>query len=115
MTTSGDYWMTADTRLAVKTRRVLRRDGTVAHGGQLYQIHDRLRATHVLVEEWVDGTRRIRHRDHPVTYQPILTRPRPVVTPPSPRRPWSPVKPPTTHPWNRFGTFATDRPVKATI
>lgn len=110
--------LTADTDvravLAVKTRRVLRRDGTVAHGGQLYQIHDRLRATHVLVEERVDGTRRILHRDRPLTYHPILTRPRSVVTPKPRRRPRPPVTPRTDHPWNRFGTFATPRPVEVT-
>lgn len=42
--------------LALRTRRVLRRDWTVAHGGQLYQIQDRVRAMHVVVEERVDGT-----------------------------------------------------------
>ena len=108
--------LTADTDvrsvLAVKTRRVLRRDWTVAHGGQLYQIQDRLRATHVLVEEWVDGTLRILHHDRPLPYHPILMRPRPVVTPKPRRAPRPPVKPRTDHPWNRFGTFATARSVE---
>lgn len=100
--------------LAVKTRRVLRRDRTVAHGGQLYQIHDRLRAAHVLVEERVDGMLRILHRGRPVTYQPILPRPHSVVVPKPARRPRSVVKPPATHPWNRFGRFARTRPHEAT-
>ena len=42
--------------LALKTPRVLRRDRTVAHGGQLYQVQTRVRATQVVVEERVDGT-----------------------------------------------------------
>lgn len=108
--------LTADTDvrgiLAVKTRRVLRRDWTVAHGGQLYQIQDRLRATHVIVEERVDGTVRILHHDRPLTYHRIRTRPRPVVTSEPRRAPRLPVKPRTAHPWNRFGTFATPPPVE---
>ncbi len=99
--------------LAVKTRRVLRRDRTVAHGGQLYQIQDRVRAAHVLVEERVDGTLRMLHGDRPLTYQRIVKRPSPVVSPPSPRRPRSMSKPTPAHPWNRFGTFATARPREA--
>lgn len=95
--------------LAVKTRRVLRRDWTVAHGGQLYQIHDRLRATHVVVEERVDGTLRIMHHNRLLTYHPILTRPRPLGTPTRRRVSRPPVKPRTDHPWNRFGVFATAR------
>lgn len=100
--------------LALKTRRVLRRDRTVMHGGQLYQILDRVRATHVVVEERVDGTLRMLHQNRPLTYQPILHRPRPVVTPRPARRPRPLVKPPATHPWNRFGIFARARPQEAT-
>jgi transposase len=100
--------------LALKTQRVLRRDRTVAHGGQLYQIQDRVRAPHVLVEERVDGTLRILHQDRSLTYHPILHRPRPVVAPRPARRPRPLVKSPATHPWNRFGTFARARPREAT-
>lgn len=100
--------------LALKTRRVLRRDRTVAHGGQLYQIQSRVRATHVVVEERVDGTLRMLHQGRPLPYQPILHRPRPVWRPTPPRRPRPLVKPPATHPWNRFGTFARPRPPEVT-
>jgi hypothetical protein len=100
--------------LALKTRRVLRRDRTVAHGGQLYQVQNRVRATQVVVEERVDGTLRILHHGRSLTYQPILYRPRPVLPPrPAPRRPRPLVKPPALHPWNRFGTFARTRPREA--
>ncbi|MCS6291169.1 MAG: ISNCY family transposase [Nitrospira sp.] len=54
--------------LALRTRRVLRRDRTVAHGGQLYQVQDRVRATHVVVEERVDGTLCLLHGDRRLTY-----------------------------------------------
>lgn len=100
--------------LALKTRRVLRRDRTVAPGGQLYQIQDRLWATHVLIDERVDGTLRILHRNRPVTYQLIRHRPRSAVQPGPSRRLRPLVKPSATHPWNRFGTVATARAREAT-
>lgn len=100
--------------LALKTRRVLRRDRTVRHGGQLYQIQSRVRATHVIVEERVDGTLRMLHQDRPLPYQPIVPQPRPLLAPKPARRPRPLVKPPTTHPWNRFGTFAQRRPQETT-
>ena len=95
--------------LALQTRRVLRRDRTVAHGGQLYQVQTQVRATHVVVEERVDGTLRLLHQGRPLTYQPIRSRPRPVLPPRPARRPRPLVKPPATHPWNRFGRFAHHR------
>lgn len=99
--------------LARRTRRVLRRDRTVAHGGQLYQIQDRVRAPHVLVEERVDGTLRLLHGDRPLAYERIV-KPFPTgVSPPLPRRPRPVGKPKAAHPWNRFGPFATARPLEA--
>ncbi|BFU96347.1 MAG: transposase [Nitrospira sp.] len=99
--------------LALKTRRVLRRDRTVRHGGQLYQIQSRVHATHVVVEERVDGTLRMLHQDRPLTYQPIRPQPRTVAPLRPTRRPRPLVKPPATHPWNRFGTVAQRRPQEA--
>jgi len=96
--------------LALKTQRVLRRDRTVAHGGQLYQVQTRVRTTQVVVEERVDGTLRILHQGRPLSYHPILHRPRPVLMPKPARRPRPLVKPPVTHPWNRLGMFARTRP-----
>ena len=100
--------------LALRTRRVLRRDRTVVHGGTLYQIQERVQATHVLVEERVDGTLRLLHRDRPLTYQRVRHRPAPVILSRPTRRPRPLVKPPATHPWNRFGLFARARPHEVT-
>lgn len=50
-----------DGDLCLKTTRCLRKDFTIAHGGQLYQIHDTIRALHVQVEEPLDGTLRLTH------------------------------------------------------
>ena len=101
--------------LALKTRRVLRRDWTVAYGGQFYQIQNRVRATHVVVEERVDGTLRMLYQNRPLTFHLIHLRPRTVVPARSTRRPRPLVKPAATHPWNRFGTFAHRRPPEAIL
>lgn len=92
--------------LCVKTKRVLRRDWTVAHDGQLYQVQDPLRATHVMVEERVDGTMRLTHHGQPLAYQAIPVRPMKAVEPEKRLRPRPPVRPKDEHPWNVYGTFA---------
>ena len=66
--------------LCLKTTRVLRRDWTVAHQGQLYQVHDQVRARQVVVEDRVDGTIRITHqgralRVHAITARPVKEAP----------------------------------------
>lgn len=53
-----------DRILCIKTKRVLRRDWTVAHNGHLYQVQTNVRATQVVIEERVDGTLRITHQGH---------------------------------------------------
>jgi len=98
-----------DRSLGLKTTRVLRRDWTVAHHGQLYQIRDNVRATHVQVEERIDGTMRLTHHGQPLTYQAIAARPRKTARPETRRPPRQPVKPRTDHPWNGYGTFAANR------
>lgn len=64
-----------DRSLCFKTTRVLRRDWTVAHHRQFYQIRDNIRATQVQVEKRIDGTMRITHHGQPLTYQAIAARP----------------------------------------
>ena len=67
--------------LCIKTTRGLRRDWTVAHHGHLYQVRTNVRATHVIVEERLDGTMRMTHNGRPLTYQTISARPQRTVTP----------------------------------
>lgn len=96
-----------DRILCLKTPRALRRDWTVAHHGQLYQVHDQLRAKRVVVEERVDGTLRITHQGQALLYHRIVARPVKAAEPPpiaSPRR-W--LKPPPDHPWKT--RFLPDR------
>ncbi len=90
-----------DRSLCLKHTRVVRRDWTVAHQGQLYQIHGPLRATHVQVEERLDGTIRMIHRGQPLGFHAIAARPAKTAegrTAPLPRRL---VKPPPEHPWRK--------------
>ncbi|MGE3978477.1 MAG: hypothetical protein AB7F94_12940 [Nitrospira sp.] len=46
--------------------------------GALYQIHDNLRATRVVVEEHVDGTMRLTHHGRALGFHAIAVRPVPV-------------------------------------
>lgn len=48
-----------DRSLCLKTTRVMRRDWTVAHHGQLFQIETPIHTHAVLVEDHLDGTMRI--------------------------------------------------------
>ena len=86
-------------RLCIKTTRCLRKDFTIAHHGGLYQIHDTLRATHVLVEERVDGTMRITHHGRALDYHAITSRPVKAAAVTPVHHPRHPVKPTPDHPW----------------
>jgi hypothetical protein len=90
-----------DRLLCVKTTRVVRRDWTVAHNGQLYQIDQSVRTTQVLVEDRLDGTMRITHHGRSLGYHAITSRPIKVAASPplTPKR--RPVKPKPAHPWHR--------------
>jgi len=60
--------------LCVKTERALRNDFTVAHEGKLYQVLDNIQTKKVMVEERMDETMVIRHREQPLKFKPILVR-----------------------------------------
>jgi hypothetical protein len=87
--------------LCLKTTRCLRRDWTVAHHGQLYQVRTTVQAPHVIVEERVDGTMRMTHKGRPLTYHAIPARPERVAAPPKTHVPRRPVKPTSAHPWRK--------------
>ncbi|MBH0191323.1 MAG: ISNCY family transposase [Nitrospira sp.] len=90
-----------DRSLCIKTTRCLRRDWTVAHHGQLYQVRTNVRAAHVMVEERVDGTMRITHHGRPLDYHAISARPERVVAPLKAHISQRPVTPSPDHPWRR--------------
>ena len=90
-----------DRILSLHTTRVLRRDWTIAHHGQLYQVQTNVRATHVLVEERIDGSMRITHHGRALAYHVIAARPvkaAHVLTVRPARRPVTPAR---DHPWRR--------------
>ena len=90
-----------DRILCLKTPRCLRKDFTIAHQGGLYQIHETVRTSQVLVEELGDGTMRITHQGRALGVHAITSRPMKAAeakTVPQPRRP---VTPKPDHPWRR--------------
>lgn len=90
-----------DRILCIKTKRVLRRDWTVAHNGHLYQVQTNVRATQVVMEERVDGTLRITHQGHVLAYARIAARPGRPAAPQPVSRQHRPVTQARTHPWRK--------------
>lgn len=90
-----------DRILCIKTTRYLRKDFTIVHQGRLYQIHNTLRATHVLVEERVDGTMRLTHKGRALAYHAITSRPVKAAAVKPVHPPRRPVTPRSEHPWRK--------------
>ncbi len=88
-----------DRSLCRTTTRCLRRDWTVAHHGHLSQVQTNIRATHVQVEERVEGTRRMTHHGRPLALHAITSRPMKAVEAKTVHRPRCPVTPRPDHPW----------------
>jgi len=90
-----------DRILCVKTERVLRNDFTVAYNGKLYQVEDNIRAGKIIVEERIDGSMIIAHKDKILKFKEIINRPKKVVKE-KPRYIFKLKKvyvPPKDHPW----------------
>ncbi|MDF0666161.1 MAG: ISNCY family transposase [Nitrospira sp.] len=91
-----------DGSVCLKTTRCVRKDFTIAHERQLYQIHGTIRARHVLVEQWLDGTMRLTHQGRALDFHAIAVRPSaPGVDVNAVRRPRRPVAPKLDHPWRK--------------
>ena len=102
-----------DRSLCIKTTRCLRRDWTVAHHGHLYQVQTNVRATHVQVEERVDGTMRMTHQGRALVYHAITARPVKAVEAKKVHPPRCPVTPRPDHPWRQRLRPERTRPVAA--
>jgi len=87
--------------VCLKTTRCLRKDFTIAYEGRLYQVHDNLRATHVVVEHHVDGTMRLTHQGRSLGFHAIPARPVPATEVPTGARSRRPIKPAADHPWRK--------------
>ena len=90
-----------DTILCKKTERALRNDFTVAHDKKLYQIENNIRTQKVIVEERIDGSMLIRHKNMVLKFKEITARPEKIEQP-KPYLPRQVYIPPADHPWRRF-------------
>ena len=90
-----------DRVLCLKTTRCLRKDFTIAHQRGLYQIHETVRTSQVLVEEHVNGTMRITHQGRALGFHAITSRPMKTAKAKTVYRPRRPVTPRPDHPWHR--------------
>jgi len=91
-----------DRILCIKTKRALRNDFTVAHNSKLYQVFDNIRAKKVMVEDRVDGSMLIRHKDTALNFKEIAVRPKRE----KPKKTYEfklrkLYTPPENHPWRR--------------
>lgn len=91
-----------DRILCIKTERTLRNDFTIAHSGKLYQIQDRIKAGKVIVEERINGTMAIAHKDTFLKFKEITERPERQKTKPHLSGKKRQCKPPADHPWRKF-------------
>ena len=64
-----------DRILCIKTEHALRNDFTVAHNKRLYQILDNIRAQRVVIEEYVNGSMKIWHKNTALKFKAISVRP----------------------------------------
>src|SRR4030042_251852 len=91
-----------DTILCKKTERALRNDFTVAHDKKLYQIENNIRTQKVIVEERIDGSMLIRHKNMMLKFKEITVRPEKIIQP-KPSRPYvfpnRAHTPAENHPW----------------
>jgi hypothetical protein len=91
-----------DRILCKKTEHALRNDFTVAHDKKLYQIENNIRAKRVTVEERIDGSMLIRHRNTALKFKEITARAKKILQP-KPPRPYAFPKmahtPAADHPW----------------
>jgi len=108
---AGDLHRTRPSReelkrtLCIKTSRALRNDFTVVHEGRLYQIEENIRAEKLIVEQRLDGSLRLTHKNRALKHREITARPAKAERPPEkPRRHPRP-KPPADHPWNTFRLY----------
>jgi hypothetical protein len=65
-----------DRILCIRTERTLRNDFTVAHNKKLYQVLDNVRSERVVIEEYVNGSMKIRHKDTSLRFKAISVKPK---------------------------------------
>jgi Helix-turn-helix domain len=91
-----------DAILCIKTERTLRNDFTVAHNRKLYQVEDKVHTSKVMVQDRMDGSMRITHKDRALRFREITARPTTEKRPLPVVRMRKSSTPPTNHPWRGF-------------
>lgn len=91
-----------DRILCIKTKRSLRNDFTVAHNKKLYQVEDNIRTKKVIVEDRIDGSIAITHKNKALKFREIPKRPPREHKEPSIFKPRKKYRPPADHPWRNF-------------
>jgi hypothetical protein len=91
-----------DAILCIKTQRALRNDFTVAHNRKLYQVQDTIHAAKVMVQDRINGSMRIYHKDRALRFKEITARPLRQKKPLVIQKRIKPYTPPTDHPWRSF-------------
>jgi hypothetical protein len=91
-----------DDYLCIKTNRVLRNDNTASLNGRLFQIEEAVGATHIEMQERLDGRLVIKAEGRSLKYTEIKLSPKPVRKPTvsKARRAVSSLK--AAHPWKRW-------------
>lgn len=88
-----------DTIFCKKTKRALRNDFTVAHDKKLYQIENNIRTQKVVVEERIDNSMLIRHKNMALKFKEITMRPEKTIQPKPHVFSSSAHTPAANHPW----------------
>lgn len=91
-----------DAILCIKTERMLRNDFTVAHNRKLYQVEDKVNASKVVVEDRMDGSIHITHKNRALRFREISERPMAEKKPLPVVRMRKPSTPSTENPWRSF-------------
>lgn len=91
--------------LCIKTKRALGKDYTVTHDKKLYQILDKARTNHVMVEERLDGSILIKHNGKNLRLLEITTKPvKESQKIPCVYKSKKKYVPPKDHPWRKYST-----------
>jgi transposase len=91
-----------DAILCIKTERTLRNDFTVAHNRKLYQVEDKVNTSKLMVQDRMDGSIHITHKNRALRFREITERPITEKRPSPVVRMRKSSTPLTNHPWRGF-------------
>lgn len=90
-----------DKTLCIKTERTVRKDNTIVHDRNLYQIDESIVRKKVTVEERIDGKMLLMCQGRSLRYRQITERPE-IIKQPAIKKRRQPYVPPKDHPWRQF-------------